>query len=165
MLIRLKGQRESETATPSPDPIALWDMSIGLQACLLISMIYYKMWKPSGNITQKGHRAHSLETWRRLVKTMNRTIVVAAILNPLGVCKWQLKAMFCHPLQVARPWIWTRRTPNPRGIILQYLHKVEWGLSSSNVGKFDHCNHPGPHAKTVIPLQSHDHQWCQMGIL
>ena len=88
---------------PSQDPIASQDMSIGLWACLLISMMYYKMWEPSNNIIQKGHRAHSLETWGRLVKTMNRTAVVAAILDPFGVCKWQLKATFCHPLQVTRP--------------------------------------------------------------
>ena len=51
-----------------------------------------------------------------------------------------------------------QKDPNPRVTVLQYLHKVEWGPSSSKVDKFDRCNHPGPHAKMVIPLQSHDQQ-------
>ena len=47
ILITLKGKKRiGNNAMPSPDPAALWDMSVRLWVCLLISMMYYNMSEP-----------------------------------------------------------------------------------------------------------------------
>ena len=69
---------------------------------------------------------------------------VATILNPLGECNRAIwNSGYSLLLQPAGPWIWTRKAPNPRGTVLWYLHKAEWGPSSLKVSKMDRWDCPG----------------------